>query len=1021
MCDCDLDNDGFCLPSDFTLLVADTVTGTDRGVGSDMDGSGRVDDADFDLFLAGFEQTGVPGPAAEVQPIEACFADRLAVTQGGAARRWTREVPALGCTMEGAALSAAGFAEAVADLNNPTDAWVSSQTDGEQRCPNAAFASFTSASVCGPGLPCDPDDHGLACGAPSPRGVPVACGDPLAPRACELHDVCRNQCGYWDPECDAQLRRNLVATCEALRGEERTGCLDDCLRFADLYADAVEGPVPPVPGEYSARDLAQEQRDCACCPEAVAGSSVPPPVCGNGTCEATETCHPSSCPEDCGTCDFGVACLVDADCGEGACNHAGVCELLGAGALCAFDTHCASGVCTGGACTAGCGDQVCDGAETCQSCAGDCGSCGTGESCAEPSQCASGLCDGGTCAGRADTTACTQHAQCASDLCNLGVCIPDPVLPGDTCDSNLACAFSSCVDGVCKKPAATACAAPGECRSGACDAGTCSAVCGDGYCDGGEACGTSDAAGCAADCGLCELSGACDTDADCANGQCIGDQCRVPVSTKGLLGFCVEDSDCDLETETCDYARCLPIYRNPLGSFCTEDSDCESEYCVGFACAEDLELGEGEPCEKTRDCKDFANLSCNLGICTSEGSVPEGGDCDWEGRFACSLGQCIPGLGKCRSKQANGVPCFQDEICISGICTYAICTGDSCGNDTCDLWEKCGSTPNVFRSGSTEACQEDCGLCEPGDRCAANMDCASGVCVLGFCGSVKHAIGHPCDEGEDCVSGRCALDEVRENLSSLPLPGLCIADCGNGTCEGVEDCGDANGRFECNDDCGTCPNDVACWSNSDCTSGVCNGFRCSPGGFGYHALCSTDAACRSGSCEVGLCGATCGDDVCEGLEACGDANQAVGECGDDCGLCGNGVLCSAGTDCQSGICNLFQCDAGGRGLGALCSTDAVCRSGVCRAGLCAASCGDGVCEGVENCGGDNLAVGECFSDCGRCSNGSLCSAGTDCASGYCNVGICSSCSIFGLACTQDSQCCSGNCTTGIFGNQFCGL
>ncbi|HVH20574.1 MAG TPA: thrombospondin type 3 repeat-containing protein, partial [Myxococcota bacterium] len=90
MCDCDLDNDGFCLPSDFTLLVADTVTGTDRGVGSDMNGSGRVDDADFDLFLAGFEQAGVPGPAAEVQPIEACFADRLAVTPGGAARRWTR-------------------------------------------------------------------------------------------------------------------------------------------------------------------------------------------------------------------------------------------------------------------------------------------------------------------------------------------------------------------------------------------------------------------------------------------------------------------------------------------------------------------------------------------------------------------------------------------------------------------------------------------------------------------------------------------------------------------------------------------------------------------------------------------------------------------------------------------------------------------------------------------------------------------------------------------------------------------
>jgi hypothetical protein len=367
------------------------------------------------------------------------------------------------------------------------------------------------------------------------------------------------------------------------------------------------------------------------------------------------------------------------------------------------------------------------------------------------------------------------------------------------------------------------------------------------------------------------------------------------------------------------------------------------------------------------------------------------------------------------------VPCIDDDICISGICTLGFCTGDSCGDGTCNVWEKCGSTSPV-RTSNVSACEADCGLCAAGEVCNGDLDCTSGVCVTGFCKDGPQALGRLCDNGEDCFTGRCALEEIVPG--DIPLlgrtPGVCIADCGNGQCDGVESCGNADGRFECRSDCGLCSAGANCFHNADCQSGICNFGTCAPGQVGIGEFCSTDSACRSGRCLLGLCAASCGDGVCEGVEACGDADQSLGECASDCGACPDGTTCSAGSDCQSGICNFFRCHPGGLGFGGLCSTSAACRSGSCVAGVCAAVCGDAVCEGTELCGDANQAVGECFADCGRCPNGSLCSAGTDCQSGNCAVGICAACRIFGQSCSSHGQCCSGNCATGPLGGRFCG-
>ena len=72
-------------------------------------------------------------------------------------------------------------------------------------------------------------------------------------------------------------------------------------------------------------------------------------ACGNGTCDAGETC--SSCAGDCGPCTR---------CGDNRCD---------AGETC---TSCATDC---GACTSTCGDGTCGASEHCQTCARDCSAC----------------------------------------------------------------------------------------------------------------------------------------------------------------------------------------------------------------------------------------------------------------------------------------------------------------------------------------------------------------------------------------------------------------------------------------------------------------------------------------------------------------------------------------------------------------------------------------------------------------------------------------------------------------------
>ncbi len=446
-CDCDFDNDGACGIADFNLFLPDFLGGADSGVGSDMDGSPGVGIGDFNLFLAGF-LAGVPGPgAAPAAVVEgscdpatdsacndpfrpgACFDLRVGADEVGGERPWAIRAEADGCPIDPQVLIDAGFAAAATNPNNPTDAWLRNQSAGQTSCPHAAFATFPSAQVCDPSVPCDPRDHGRKCGAPNNRGGIVSCGDAVAPLACETLSLCGSQCGYRGTDCIAQLHRNLVATCDALAGRERIECRPACLGFADLYADALAA-VDPGPGNWSTTDLADEARLCRCGTEAILGQ--PPSICGDGVCESlSESCQSTSCPADCGPCGLGDGCLIDSDCGLGICSPQGVCALGWGGASCDEDADCTSGACLGGQCTSLCGDGFCDGTELCGAsnlglaCNSDCGKCGNGKVCASNSTCASNACNFGFCVGYHSLgrgTPCTTSNACSSGTCFFGFC-----------------------------------------------------------------------------------------------------------------------------------------------------------------------------------------------------------------------------------------------------------------------------------------------------------------------------------------------------------------------------------------------------------------------------------------------------------------------------------------------------------------------------------------------------------------------------------------------------------------------
>jgi len=135
--------------------------------------------------------------------------------------------------------------------------------------------------------------------------------------------------------------------------------------------------------------------------DAIGGATGP--SCGDGTCDAGETC--SSCEADCGTCGGGSD--------PNSCQESNACGGQAPGG-CWCDSQCTQygDCCSDGPCTTGptCGDGTCDASESCESCASDCGACVDPNSCQQTSSCGNKAPGGCWC-----DSLCTQYGDCCSD------------------------------------------------------------------------------------------------------------------------------------------------------------------------------------------------------------------------------------------------------------------------------------------------------------------------------------------------------------------------------------------------------------------------------------------------------------------------------------------------------------------------------------------------------------------------------------------------------------------------------
>ncbi|MEZ4266201.1 MAG: hypothetical protein R3F39_07465 [Myxococcota bacterium] len=317
----------------------------------------------------------------------------------------------------------------------------------------------------------------------------------------------------------------------------------------------------------------------------------------------------------------------------------------------------------------------------------------------------------------------------------------------------------------------------------------------------------------------------------------------------------------------------------------------------------------------------------------------------------------------------------------------------------------------------------DCGPGFEGDCCVDSTDDGTGA-------------GTPGCEDPDVTDCVCALDpfccavawdaicvdEAINDCGTVCDPGGPV--CGDGTCDGGEDCG------TCADDCGACatcgdgicgntPGEACDTCPSDCGS-CCGDGVCDPAGDEDCATCEADcgacAACGDGICGntpgeacdtcPSDCGSCCGDGVCvstqgEDCSSCPSDCGACAICGDE--ICGN----SPGEDCNSCPGDCGACASCGDGVcgntpGEDCSTcaadcGACCGDGVCNAAIgedcvvceadCGACCGDGVCDGTV---GEDCA--SCASDCGACCGDGTCDAsvGEDCGTCTDDCGACPS-------------------------------
>lgn len=219
-----------------------------------------------------------------------------------------------------------------------------------------------------------------------------------------------------------------------------------------------------------------------------------------------------------------------------------------------------------------------------------------------------------------------------------------------------------------------------------------------------------------------------------------------------------------------------------------------------------------------------------------------------------------------------------------------------------------------------------------------------------------------------------------------PLP----PTCSNGKQDGAET------DVDCGGSCGLCADGKSCSTNADCKSGSCQGGVCVPAG----PTCPSGNGFYCGKQELGQNPSYlyyCQDGSYSVSSTCNGQGCQVNPPGidDSCAacMCGGGTCCSdacnydsSGTSC--GTCKV--CNGAGSCNNA--SNGSACPGGSCQNGTCTPSCACGggtCCSNGCNFDGAGTSCGTCkvcdgFGSCGNASNGTACPGGT-CQNGSCSA------------------------------------
>ena len=662
------------------------------------------------------------------------------------------------------------------------------------------------------------------------------------------------------------------------------------------------------------------------------------------------------------------------------------------------------------------GGEPCDGArlmgERCQSQGYEQGELACSELCAfDLEGCYDVACGDGIC-HEAHGEDCASCPEDCDPCCGDGACT---AAHGETCFTCEEDCEECCGNGACEQ-------AYGEdCETCEGDCGPCPPDCGDESCDAtlGEDC-----ASCPDDCGLCCGDGVCDVT--------IGEQC----------GSCPEDCPCGCG-EVCQGEGCVFIACE--GSQCGDDGcggscgDCPAHHdCDAGSCVYVPWCGDGV-CDDGEDCASCAaDCGCGCGeTCASDGCVftaCEGLQCGADGcggscgdcpeHYTCEAGACVfvpwCGDGTCGDDEdcascASDCGCGCGETCAAAGCVFTACDGLDCGGDGCG--GSCGECPEHHGceagacvyvpwcgDGTCDA-GEDCGGCADDCGCGCGELCQVGGCVFTACDDLE------C--GGDGCGGSCGACPEHHAC----VEGLCVylSYCGDGTCDGdedcascAEDCGACCGDGSCDaaqgEDCTTCAADCGCGCGEVCEAGgcvftACEGLACGDDGCGGSCGdCPEHHACVAGACVFV---SWCGDGACDDDEDCASCAEDCGECcgdgvcdeaqGEDCDACAEDCGCGCGEVCEAGGCVFTACE------GLACGEDSC--GGSCGECLAHHVCEAGACVYTPWCGDYVCGEGE---DCSSCPLDCVCGCGESCAAGACVFTACE-----GMQCGEDG--CGGSC------------